>query len=65
MTNSNGYKYKLSATNKFKKDLKLIKKRNNFDMMEFEKVVNTLLKGEELPQKYCNHMLEPKTERII
>lgn len=65
MTNSNGYKYKLSATNKFKKDLKLIKKRNYFDMTEFEKVVNILLKGEELPQKYCNHILEPKTERII
>lgn len=51
MTNSNEYKYKLAVTNKFKKDLKLIKKRNNFDMIEFEKVVNILLKGEELPHK--------------
>ena len=65
MTNSMEYKYKLSATNKFKKDLKLMKKRNNFDIVEFEKVIDTLLKGDELPIKYCNHILEPKSERII
>lgn len=65
MTNSMEYKYKLSATNKFKKDLKLMKKRNNFDIVEFEKVIDILLKGDELPIKYCNHILEPKSERII
>ncbi len=28
-------------------------------------VLDILLKGDELPSKYCNHMLEPKSERII
>jgi len=65
MNNSNEYKYRLAATTKFKKDLKLMKKRNKFDSQEFEKVVDILLKAQELPQKYCNHILEPKSERII
>lgn len=65
MNNSNEYKYRLATTTKFKKDLKLMKKRNTFDFQEFEKVIDILLKGQELPQKYCNHILEPKNERII
>lgn len=59
------YKYKLAKTNKFKKDYKLMQKRNNFDREEFQKVLDILLRGDELPSKYCNHILEPKTERII
>lgn len=65
MNNSNEYKYRLAATTKFKKDLKLMKKRNKFDSQEFENVIDILLKGQELPQKYCNHILEPKSERIV
>lgn len=65
MTNTNEYKYKLAVTNKFKKDFKLMKKRNDFNNEEFEKVVDLLLRGEKLAEKYCNHILEPKSERII
>lgn len=59
------YKYKLARTNKFKKDYKMMQKRNNFDKTEFEKVIDILLQGKELPRKYCNHILEPKSERFI
>lgn len=59
------YKYKLAKTNRFKKDYKIMQKRNNFDVREFQKVIEILLRGEELPSKYCNHILEPKSERII
>lgn len=59
------YKYKLAKTNKFKKDYKLMQKRNNFDKEEFQKVLDILLKGDALPSKYCNHILEPKSERFI
>lgn len=65
MTSTNKYKYKLAATSKFKKDFKVMKKRNKFNNEEFEKVVDLLLRGERLPEKYCNHILEPKSERII
>ena len=58
------YKYKLAKTNKFKKDYKLMQKRNNFDKEEFQKVLDILLRGDALPSKYCNHILEPKSERL-
>lgn len=55
-------KYKIERTNKFKKQYKIMKSRNNFDEREFIKVVTILAEGENLPQKYCNHLLEPKSE---
>lgn len=58
-------KYTIFRTNKFKKDYKKMMKRNNFDEKEFIKVVSMLANGEELPEKYCNHILEPKSERSI
>lgn len=42
-----------------------LKKRNNFDETKFVKVVSMLSNGETLPTKYCNHILEPKSERIL
>ncbi len=57
-------KYKIYKTKKFTKDYNKMKKRNNFDEKEFIKVVSIISNGEELPQKYCNHILEPKSERI-
>lgn len=42
-----------------------LKNRNNFDETEFVKVVSMLSNGETLPPKYCNHILEPKSERIL
>lgn len=58
-------KYKIYKTKKFTKDYNKMKKRNNFDEKEFIKVVSIISNGEELPQKYCNHILEPKSERIL
>ena len=42
-----------------------MKSRNNFDEKEFVKVITMLSNGKELPEKYCNHLLEPKSERIL
>ena len=50
-------KYTIFRTNKFKKDYKKMMKRTNFDEKEFIKVVSMLANGEELPEKYCNHIL--------
>lgn len=58
-------KYTIYKTNKFDKDYNKMKKRNNFDEKEFIKVVSILANGETLPSKYCNHILEPKSERFI
>lgn len=58
-------KYTIYKTNKFSKDYNKLKKRNNFDEKEFIKVVSMLSNGETLPPKYCNHMLEPKSERSL
>lgn len=54
-------KYTIYMTNKFKKDYK----RNNFDEKEFIKVVSLLADGKELPEKYCNHILEPRSARYL
>ena len=56
-------RYRIEKTNRFKKDYKKVKSRNNFDEKEFIKVVAMLANGEILPEKYCNHLLEPKSER--
>lgn len=58
-------KYTILKTNRFLKDYKKMQKRNNFDEKEFVKVVTMLANGEELPEKYCNHILEPKSKRIL
>lgn len=58
-------KYTIYMTNKFKKDYKKMQKRNNFDEKEFIKVVSLLADGKELPGKYCNHILEPSSERYL
>jgi addiction module RelE/StbE family toxin len=53
-------KYKIEITNRFKKDYKKIRNRNNFNEDDFKKIINMLANGENLPEKYCNHLLEPK-----
>lgn len=59
----NKTKYTIRTTNKFRKDYKKMKSRNNFDEEAFITVVTLLANGEVLPAKYCNHLLEPKSER--
>lgn len=49
-------KYKVEQSTKFKRQLKLIKKRR-FDVSKLEKVVNMLADGEVLDERYCNHKL--------
>jgi len=49
-------KYKVTATTSFKKELKIIKKRNK-DLSKLKKVVDTLSNGEELEMKYKDHQL--------
>ena len=49
-------KYDIILTNSFKKELKLIKKRNK-DLSKLAKVVNTLASGKELEEKYRDHQL--------
>ena len=42
-----------------------MKSRTNFDEEAFIKVVSMLANDEVLPERYCNHLLEPKTERNL
>ncbi len=48
--------YKIVPSNQFKKDLKLAIKRG-YNMKRIEFVVDTLAKGEPLPEKYRDHPL--------
>ena len=50
--------YNLKKTNQFKKDLKLCVKRG-FHVQSLEKVLDLLINGETLPQKYLDHPLQP------
>lgn len=58
-------KYIIQKTNRFKKDYKKMKTRNNFDEKEFIEVVSMLANDKILPEKYCNHLLEPKSDRNV
>ena len=49
-------KYRIAQTNRFKKDLKTVIKRGyNIDLLG--SVVDTLARGEVLPEKYKDHSL--------
>ncbi len=50
-------KYKPQPTAKFKKDVKLLKKRG-FDLSLLRDVIEKLANGEPLPGKYCDHPLK-------
>ena len=50
-------KYKLSTTAQFDKDYKLIKKRG-YNLKLLRKVLETLVSGQELEQKYKDHSLK-------
>lgn len=49
-------KYKIFLTGKFKKDLKLTKKKG-YNLSLLSVVVNTLAEGKLLPEKYKDHNL--------
>lgn len=48
--------YKIRITTAFKKDLKKMRLQN-FNLVELEKVINTLATGKKLDAKYRNHIL--------
>ena len=54
-------KYEIRRTSQFKKDFDLIKKRN-LDITEFTTVLNILVNGESLPEKYHDHPLRNSRE---
>ncbi len=58
-------KYEIKRTNQFKKDLKMVMKRGNFDAKILNDVVEMLANDIELPEKYKNHLLEPKSKRAM
>ena len=49
-------KYRIVQTGRFKKDLKLAKKRG-YDLSLISSVVDTLASGNELPAKHNDHSL--------
>ena len=59
------YKYKLVETNKFKKQLLKMKTKYKNAKESYGYVIDKLLKGEQLPEKYKNHLLEPKSKRVL
>lgn len=58
-------KYKIEITSKFKKEYQKMRSRNNFDEKAFTAVVELLANNEVLPEKYFNHLLEPKSNRFM
>lgn len=59
------YKYKLIETNRFKKELLKVKNKYKDAKEIYEFVIDKLLKGEQLPERYKNHPLEPKSKRVL
>lgn len=49
--------YSLTASNRFKKDFKLCKKRN-YDLILFDEVLDLLLSNGELTSNYNPHLLK-------
>ena len=57
MSSKDGFKYNLRITNRFKKHLKQIAKRNIDLVRKINDVVNSLQKGETLEAKFKDHAL--------
>ncbi len=57
-------KYKIQRTTKFKKSYKKLITKQGYDEKEFKKVVEMLINDTILPEKYHNHLLEPKKNGI-
>jgi mRNA interferase YafQ len=57
MSSKDGFKYNLRITNRFKKHLKQIAKRNIDNVKKINDVVNSLQKGETLEAKFKDHAL--------
>ena len=55
--------YTLVFTTRMKRDLKLMKKRGK-DISKLETVLNILLSGNELPDKYKDHQLKGEMQEL-
>ena len=53
--------YDLKQTKQFRNDYKLLLKQN-FDEQEFKQVLNLLIEGKSLPEKYRDHPLRNSKE---
>lgn len=60
MNSKDGCKYNLRITNRFKKHLKQIAKRNIDNVTKINNVVNSLQKGETLEARFKDHALVGK-----
>lgn len=58
-------KYEIKLTGQFKKDLKAARKRAYFDAELLNNVIEMLANDIVLPIQYHNHLLEPKSKRIV
>ena len=58
-------KYEIKMTSRFKKDLKAVRKRNYFDANLLNEIVEKLANDIPLEAKYNNHLLEPKSKRLM
>ncbi len=57
--------FEIKLTTRFKKQLKTVRKQPNFNYNELDKVINLLSNNELLPEKYNNHLLNPKSKRYM
>ncbi len=57
--------YEVKFTNIFKKQYSKIKNNPHFKQEEFDNVIKILSKNEVLPEKYNNHLLQPKSKRYM
>jgi mRNA interferase YafQ len=58
-------KYIFQPSSKFKKSFKKLRSNRNFDIKNFEKVLNTLIDGGVLDKKYKNHKLKGEDEGLL
>ena len=56
-------KYEIKITSRFKKDLKIVRKRKYFDADLLNEVVKKLA-NDAIRSKIKNHLLEPKSKRL-
>ena len=59
------HKYEIKVTNSFKKSLNKIRTQKFFDEKALNTVIEILANDEILPDKYRNHLLEPKSKRFM
>ena len=58
-------KYQIKFVNTFKKQYERIKNNPIFKQEEFNKVIEILSNNEIMPEKYKNHLLNPKSKRYL